>query len=79
MLDYCIHQLEPDMAKPLQPDRSQLNIRVSEAVKARIDRIQKQIEQELGFSPSVADVFTMGLVLLERRYGPQVPMSNDNL
>ncbi len=57
------------MAKPMQPDRSQLNLRVADSVKDRIERLRKKIESDLGFDPSVADLFTMGLTALEKQFG----------
>jgi hypothetical protein len=50
--------------------RKQLNIRLDPATEARLPRVREAASAALGIPLSVADVFRLALIELEKKYPP---------
>lgn len=63
------------MADPLPTSdgrRRQINVRLDPDEEDRIDKLIRAIHRANGMKASVANIFRMGLVLLEREYAEQL-------
>jgi hypothetical protein len=49
--------------------RKQINVRADAETEARIKRLLPRVREALGLEVTVSDLFRMGMMELERRYG----------
>ena len=50
--------------------RKQFNVRADEETEARVERLLPMVKRALGLEVTISDLFRLGMIELERRYGP---------